>query len=82
MRMSIINVMHSVFLRATIWLLAEVVLTAIGIDDLADYGEYLFKVKDRLLSRQSAIAEHVITNSVCFPSNLATHAIPIFVSTP
>ncbi len=27
----------------TIWLCSEVVLTLIGLDDLADYGEYLFE---------------------------------------
>lgn len=32
-------------LSATLWMMAEVVLTSIGMDDLADYGEYHFSYK-------------------------------------
>jgi hypothetical protein len=64
--------MQSVFIRAAVWLLAEVSLTAIGTDDLADYGEYIFKVKDLLPSRHTALVTYVCPNGVCFPKNLAT----------
>ncbi|HEY9696488.1 MAG TPA: hypothetical protein V6D10_04460 [Trichocoleus sp.] len=30
-------------IKITIWIAAEILLTVIGIDDLADYGEYVFE---------------------------------------
>ncbi|MEM6716891.1 MAG: hypothetical protein AAF827_19290 [Cyanobacteria bacterium P01_D01_bin.6] len=38
-----------------LWLSAEVILTSIGLDDLADYGEY------HVTSKQAAIAQLVQT---------------------
>jgi hypothetical protein len=38
--------MSSVFIKVTIWLFMEVLLTLIGMDDLADYGEYTLKVRE------------------------------------
>ena len=32
-------------LKILIWLSAEIYLTAIGLDNLADYGEYVFQYK-------------------------------------
>ena len=32
--------------KMTVWLLAEVVLTYVGLDNLADYGEYLLSGND------------------------------------
>lgn len=42
--------MQSLIFRTTIYFVAEVLLTVLGTDDLADYGEYVFKVKDSLPS--------------------------------
>ena len=30
-------------IKITIWIAAEILLSAIGVDDLADYGEYVFE---------------------------------------
>lgn len=38
-------------LQSTVWLFAEVILTCIGFDDIADYGEY------HITSKQAAIAQ-------------------------
>ena len=35
-----------VVIKVTIWLLAEVALTLIGLDDLADCGEYVFATSE------------------------------------
>lgn len=35
---------HLIF-KILIWLSAEIYLTAIGLDNLADYGEYVFQYK-------------------------------------
>ena len=35
------------FIRVSIWLVAELILNLIGIDDLADYSEYHFEQKLR-----------------------------------
>ena len=34
---------RKVIIRLSIWLIAEIVLTCLGIDDLADYSEYLYQ---------------------------------------
>lgn len=39
------------FLQTTVWLVAEVFLTCIGIDDLADYGEFHFSYRDDGMAR-------------------------------
>lgn len=38
-------------IQSIVWLSAEVILTSIGLDDLADYGEY------HITSKQAAIAQ-------------------------
>jgi poly-beta-hydroxyalkanoate depolymerase len=65
-------VMQSVVVRFTIWVLAEVILTMLGTDDLADYCEYIFRVKDLLPPQQSALSEYVCTEGVCVPRDLAS----------
>lgn len=40
-------------LQSLLWLAAEVILTSIGLDDLADYGEY------HVTSKHAAIAQLV-----------------------
>ena len=42
------------FIQLLLWLSAEIILTCIGIDDLADYGEY------HLSSKTVAIAPIVL----------------------
>ena len=37
--------MQRIWLKAATWLVAEIVLNLIGIDDLADYSEFLFELK-------------------------------------
>lgn len=39
------------FFQTTMWLLAEVCLTCIGIDDLADYSEFHFIYRDDVITR-------------------------------
>jgi len=46
--------MKSLVFRAAVWLLAEIFLTVLGLDDIADYSEYLLQDKPRLQS-QSAV---------------------------
>ncbi len=51
----------SILLRTTVWLAAEVMLGVIGLDDLADYSEYLFEgrhtnVAERMVSFHTPIA--------------------------
>ena len=39
------------FLQASMWLVAEVFLTCIGTDDLADYSEFQFTYRDEGLTQ-------------------------------
>ena len=41
-------------LQTTLWLVAEVFLTYIGIDDLADYSEFHFIYRDDVIARLEA----------------------------
>ena len=62
--------MQSILFRSIVWFVAEICLTAIGTDDLADYCEYVFRVKDCLPAQQQALTAHVRSVSVCYPRNL------------
>lgn len=62
--------MQSAVFKVTLWLLAEVFLTTLGLDDLADYGEYIFKVKNPLPSQQWALAHYECCDGVCTPRNV------------
>jgi hypothetical protein len=44
-------------IQSVLWLSAEVILTSIGLDDLADYGEY------HLTSKHGAIAQMIYTTT-------------------
>ena len=33
------------FIKIVVWLSAEIVLTALGLDDLADYSEFVFQYR-------------------------------------
>jgi len=46
------------FLQSLLWLSAEVILTSIGLDDLADYGEF------HAASKQAAIAQLAYTTPI------------------
>lgn len=59
--------MSSIVLRILVWCLAEVVLTALGTDDIADYGEYVFKAGCLSPSQQPTLTEYVCANGVCIP---------------
>ena len=67
--------MQSVVLRIAVWLFTEVILTAIGTDDIADYGEYVFKVKDLLPTQQFALTEFICANGTCTPTSLNTESM-------
>lgn len=62
-----VSTMQSIFLRATIWLFFEVFLTMLGLDDLADYSEYVFKVRDLLPSQQATLTQYECFDGVCIP---------------
>lgn len=62
--------MQPVLLKATIWLFTEVFLTMIGLDDLADYGEYIFKVRDWLPSEQMILRDYECWDGVCRTKDL------------
>ncbi|MEB3290845.1 MAG: hypothetical protein VKI82_13085 [Leptolyngbya sp.] len=47
--------MQTLLHRGLMWLLAEVVLTLLNLDDLADYGEFIFRVQDSLTLQRERI---------------------------
>ena len=40
---------HKLLLKLTIWSILEIMLTFLGLDDIADYGEFIFS-NDRLIT--------------------------------
>ncbi|MEM8808856.1 MAG: hypothetical protein AAGF01_22790 [Cyanobacteria bacterium P01_G01_bin.38] len=44
---------QKVFARTLVWLTAEVILTLLGIDDLADYSEFIFERNAVVLQRRA-----------------------------
>ncbi|HEY9605837.1 MAG TPA: hypothetical protein V6C85_29800 [Allocoleopsis sp.] len=47
-----------VFVKTTIWLVTEIILNLVGLDNLADYSEFIFEHDPAMLSylNQPAIA--------------------------
>ncbi len=46
---------HKLILKIFFWLLVEALLNLIGIDDLADYSEFLFMPKVTVQSHRSVV---------------------------
>ena len=42
-------------LKITVWLCAEVALTVLGLDDLADYGEFVFQSRHLLPALETVV---------------------------
>ncbi|MFH7242388.1 MAG: hypothetical protein ACHWZW_06005 [Spirulina sp.] len=47
--------MNNLLSRGLMWLFAEVVLTLLNLDDMADYGEFIFRVQDSLALQRERI---------------------------
>ncbi|MEY3297304.1 MAG: hypothetical protein RLZZ597_564 [Cyanobacteriota bacterium] len=47
--------MQNLLSRSLMWLLAEAVLTLLNLDDMADYGEFIFRVQDNLALQRERI---------------------------
>lgn len=39
---------QKLFLSATVWLVTEIILNFLGLDNLADYGEFIHKQQDMM----------------------------------
>lgn len=42
--------------KLAVWLAMEVILSVIGLDDLADYGEYIFRRSDVMLDGYNRVS--------------------------
>ncbi len=58
-------IIQSIFFKAALWLMTELCLTALGLDDLADYGEFLFQVRSPLPSQQASLAAYECCDGTC-----------------
>ena len=54
------NQWQKLFIKLTIWLAAEILLNLLGLDDLADYSEFL--ASDKSLSQFNAIVPGLVTD--------------------
>ena len=61
--------------KILIWIVAEILLNFMGLDDLADYGEFIFERKVRI--PETLIVEITIENNVNF-WNHSNNRIPGF----
>lgn len=50
--------MSLLFWRTIFFCVTEICLTLIGLDDLADYSEYTFRVKETVSAEHSTLAEY------------------------
>ena len=51
---------QKLLLKTSFWLTAEVVLSLIGLDNLADYSEYIFQ--NRALNHLSAVVTYLMAS--------------------
>ncbi len=59
--------MQMLLVKGFVWLTAEIILTLLELDNLADYGEFVFRVKDALMAHHERI-EQVLSASELEPS--------------
>lgn len=63
-----------IWLKAAFWLLTEIILNLLGLDNLADYSEFLFEQEVAFALRQPQIAV-VVSSYYHLPSDLPHHFI-------
>ncbi len=66
--------MQSLFLKTVLWLTLEFFLTAVGLDDIADYSEYLLKIKELLPTPQAVLAQYQCIDGICTSKNALSQA--------
>ncbi|HEY9831693.1 MAG TPA: hypothetical protein V6D26_14020 [Stenomitos sp.] len=49
------------FVKTTVWLAAEIILNLIGLDNLADYSEFIYEQEVMVLSQHSQPTTLIIT---------------------
>ena len=52
-------------LEITVWLVAEIVLNLLGLDNLADYSEFIFQSKFLLVSNSLELSTTITAGSHC-----------------
>lgn len=67
--------MQSLFLKTALWLTLEFCLTAVGLDDMADYSEYIFKIREFLPTYQATLAQYHCLDGICVPRNTRSTAL-------
>jgi hypothetical protein len=60
-QMDLEDVMQTLLNRSLMWLFAEVILTLLNLDDLADYGEFIFRIQDSLTLQRERIEFILLT---------------------
>jgi hypothetical protein len=63
--------MQLLIVRGLFWLATELFLSMVELDNLADYSEFIFRLKDDMALQQARIVRLVYSEE----SNLAIHAI-------
>lgn len=54
---------QKVFTRTLVWVTAEIILTLLGIDDLADYSEFIFE-RNAVVQQRPAITQRLENGEV------------------
>lgn len=66
-----------ILVKATFWLVTEIILNLLGLDNLADYSEFLFEQEVAIALRQPQMA--VVVPSYYYPSwDLPHHFIATY----
>jgi hypothetical protein len=69
-----------VLVKATIWLVTEIILNLLGLDNLADYSEFLYEQEVAIALRQPQITVVVPSHRPSFHSGLL-HRFTIALNT-
>ena len=64
--------MPTLLSRSLMWLFAEIVLTLVNLDNLADYGEFIFRVKDDLALQRDRVERVLHTDNLDQLAYIAT----------
>jgi hypothetical protein len=54
---------HKLLFKLTVWLCAEIMLNLLGLDDLADYGDFIFDHKNLNLLQDNIYVSCVVTDA-------------------
>lgn len=60
--------MSSLLTKGMFWLAAEIFLTFVNLDNIADYGEFIFRLRDDMALQRDRVAQVLGPDGLTYPT--------------